>query len=135
MQNMVHFYHNKGNGMLMFGCFLPHFAKVCLHKTPTAKFDLFTENDTDLLEKVREDMVGLPSIVKTSEVVVNKTFNCDATNWFKSFVGIDAGELYPFFMCQAMPTGLYKKSELDSESGKIRPPQNKTRSFENVVKS
>ena len=35
-------------------------------------------------------------------------------------------------MCQARPTGLYTKWELDSDSGKHKPPQNKTRSFENI---
>ena len=34
-----------------------------------------------------------------------------------------------------MPTGLYTRWELDSESGKIRPQQSKTRSFENMVMS
>ena len=38
-------------------------------------------------------------------------------------------------MCQAMPTGLYTRWELDSESGKFKPRQNKTRNFENMVVS
>ena len=42
---------------------------------------------------------------------------------------------YVFSMCQAMPTGLYSSCELGSESGKYKPRQNKTRSFENMVMS
>ena len=38
-------------------------------------------------------------------------------------------------MCQTMPTGLFTKRELDWESGKVEPRQNKTRSFENMVMS
>ena len=39
------------------------------------------------------------------------------------------------FVCQAMATGLCMKWELDLESGRVKPRQNKTRSFENMVVS
>ena len=39
------------------------------------------------------------------------------------------------FVCQAMATGLCMKWELDLESARIKPSQNKTRSFENMVVS
>ena len=63
IQKVVDFYHNKENDMLELGCALPNLTNICLHKSPTAKIYPFTENDEDLLEKIREDMVGGPFIV------------------------------------------------------------------------
>ena len=51
MQKMVGFYHNKRNDMLKLGCTLPNLANICLHKSTTAKFCPFTENDKDFLAK------------------------------------------------------------------------------------
>ena len=135
MQKMIAFYHNKGIDMLKLGCTLPNLANICLHKSTNAKFYPFTENDKDLLEKIRDDMVGGPSIVFTRKAVVNETLIRDSTNVCKSIVGIDASQLYPFSMCQEMPTGLYTRWDLDAESGRFRPRQIKTRSFENMVMS
>ena len=133
MQKMVDFYHNKGIDMLKLGCTLPNLANICLHKSTTAKFYPFTESDKDLPEKIHESMVGGPSIVFTRKAVLDETFIQDSTNLCKNFVGIDASQLYPFSMCQAMPTGLYTRWELDLESGNFKPRQNKMRSFENMV--
>ena len=74
MQKMIDFYHNKGIDMLKLGCPLPNLANICLHKSTRAKFYPFTETDKDLLEKIREDMVGGPSIVFTRRAVVDETF-------------------------------------------------------------
>ena len=38
-------------------------------------------------------------------------------------------------MCQPRLTGLYTRWDIDSETSRFAPPQNNTRSFENVVKS
>ena len=65
MQKMIEFYHNKAMDMLKLGCTLPNLANICLHKPTDSKFYPFTESDKDLLEKIREDMVGGPSIVFT----------------------------------------------------------------------
>ena len=135
MQKMIAFYHHKGIDMLKLGCTLPNLANICLHKSTNAKFYPFTENDKDLLEKIRDDMVGGPSIVFTRKTVVNETLIRDSANVCKSIVGIDASQLYPFSMCQEIPTGLYTRWDLDPESGRFRPRQNKTRSFENMVMS
>ena len=135
MQKMIAFYHNKGIDMLKLGCTLPNLANICLHKSTRAKFYPFTENDKDLLEKIREDMVGGPSIVFTRRAVVDETFIRKSENVCKSIVGIDASQLYPFSMCQPMPTGLYTRYEYDEETQRFKPRQNKTRSFENMVMS
>ena len=87
-----------------------------LHKSTDSKFYPFTESEKDLLEKIREDMVGGPSIVFTRKAVVNETFIRKSSNLCKSIVGIDASELYPYSKCQPLPTGLYKRWEYDSET-------------------
>ena len=106
MQTMLAFYHKKGIDMLKLGWPLPNLANICLHKSTSAKFYPFTETDKDLLQKFREDMVGGPSIVFTRKAVVDETFIRKSENVCKSIVGIDASQLYPYSMCQPMPTGL-----------------------------
>ena len=135
MQKMLAFYHKKEIDMLKLGCTLPKFAKSCLHKSISAKFYPFTETDKDLLQKIREDMVGGPSIVFTRKTVVDETFIRNSRNICKTIVGIDASQLYPYSMCQPMPTGLYTRREYDAESKRFKPQQKISRIFENIVLS
>ena len=135
MQKMIEFYLHKEIDMLKLGCTLPNLANICLHKSTDSKFYPFTESDKDLLEKIREDMVGGPSIVFTRKAVVDETFIRKSTNLCESIVGIDASPLYSYSMCQPMPTGLYTRWNYESESRKFMPRQNKTRSFQNIVLS
>ena len=95
MQKTIEFFHNKGIDMLNFGCTLPNLAKICLHKSTDSKIHPFTELDKSLLRKIREDMVGGPSIVFTRKAVVDETFTRKSLNLCKSIVGIDASQLYP----------------------------------------
>ena len=110
--------------MLRLDYTLPNLAKICLHNSTDSNFYPFTEGEKDLLEKIREDMVGGPSIVFTRKAVVDKTFIRKLTNLCESFVGIDASQLYPLSMCQPMPTGLYTRWNYDSESQKFMPRKN-----------
>ena len=135
MQKMLAFCHKKGIDMLKLGCTLPNLANISLHKSTSGKFYPFTETDKNLLQKIREDMVGGPSIVFTRKAVVDETFTRNSRNICKSIVGIDASQLYPYSMCQPMPTGLYTRWDDDTESNKFKPQQNKPRNFENMVMS
>ena len=121
--------------MLKLGCTLRNLANICLHKSTDAKFYPFTEGDKDPLEKNRDVVVGGPSIVFTRKAVADETFIRKSANICKYFVGVDASELYPYSMCQPMPTGLYTRWDFDSETSSFTPRQNKTRSFENMVMS
>ena len=80
-------------------------------------------------------MVDGPSIVFTRRTLVDETFIRNSGNICKPFVGIDASQLYPYSMCQPMPTGLYTRWEYDAESDRFISPQNKSRNFENMVMS
>ena len=82
-----------------------------------------------------KDMVFGWSLVFTQETVVDETPICDQTIRYKTIVGIDASQLHPFFMCQAMKTGLYTRLQPDSEPSKNKPRQNRTRFFENIAMS
>ena len=133
---MIAFYHDKDIDMLKLGCALPNLANICLHKSTDAKFYPFVEGNKDLLEKIREDVVGGPSVVFTRKAVVDETFIRKSTNICKSLVGIDASQLYPYSMSQPMlPTGLYTRWDFDSETSSFTPRQNNTRSFEKMVMS
>ena len=133
MQKMIELYHQKEIDMLKLGCTLLNLANPCLQKSTDSKFYPSIESDKNLLEKIREDMVGGPSIVFTRKAVVDETFICKSTKLCYSIVGIDASQLFPYSMCQPMPTGLHTRWNYDSESQKFTPRQNKTRSFENMV--
>ena len=135
MQKLIELYHQNEIDMLKLGCTSPNLANICLHKLTDSKFYPFTESDKDVLEKIREDMVGGSSIVFTRKAVVDKTFIRKSTNLCKSIIRKDASQLYAYSMCQPMPTGLYTRWHYDSESQKFMPRQNKTRSFENMILS
>ena len=135
MQKMLSFYHDKDIDMLKLGCTLPNLANICLHKSTSYKFYPFCASDKDLHEKIRADMTGGPSIVFTRKAVVDETFIRSSKNICKAIVGIDASQLYPYSMCQPMPTGLYTRWEFDQETQKFKARQNKSRSFENQVMS
>ena len=115
MKKMMKFYHDQKIDMLKLGCTLPNLANICLHKSTDRKFYPIIEADKDLHEKIRSEMTGGPSIVFTRKAIVDKTFIRRSNNICKTIVGIDASQLYPFSMCQAMPTGLYTRCEFDSD--------------------
>ena len=120
MQKMIAFYHDKNIDMLELGCTLPNLANICLHKSTDANFYPFREGDKDLLEKIR-DVVGGPSIVFTRKAVVDGIFMRKSANICKSVVAIVVSQLYPYFMYQSMPTGLYTRWDSDSETGRFTP--------------
>ena len=86
-------------------------------------------------KKIREVVIGGPSIVFTRKAVVDETFIRKTANICKSIVRIAASQLYPYSMCQPMPTGIHTRWHFDSETSRITPRQNKARSFENMVMS
>ena len=106
MQKMIAFHHHKDIDMLKLVFTFPNLGNICLHKSTDAKINAFTAGDIELLEKIREDVVGGPSIVFTRKAVFDETFFRKSVNIHKSFVGIDANQVYPYSMSQPMPSGL-----------------------------
>ena len=95
--------------MLQLGCTLPNLANICFHKSIDSNSYPCTESDKHLPEKIREHMVGGPSIVFTRKAIVHETFIRKSSSFCKSIGGINASQLYPQSMCQPMPTGLYTR--------------------------
>ena len=93
MRKMIQFYHNKEIDMLKLGCTLPNLANICPHKSTNYKFYPFCESDKDLCEKIREDLIGGPSIVFTQKAVVDETYIRNSSNVCKSIVQNDASQL------------------------------------------
>ena len=135
MQKTIEFYYDKDVDLLKLSCTLSNLANTCLYKSTDAKFYPFKEGDKDLLEKFREDVVGGPSIVFTRKAAVDETFIPKSANICKYIVGIDVSQLYPYSMCQPMPTSLYTRWHIDSETSRFTPRQNKTGSSERMVMS
>ena len=71
---MIEFYHNKEIDIEKVVCTLPNLANICLHQSTDSKIYPFTETDKDMQEKIRQDMVGEPSIVFTRKAIVKKNF-------------------------------------------------------------
>ena len=88
-------------------CFFPNLAIICRHKSTNYNFSPICESDEDLCEKAREDLTGGLSIVIIRKDVVDETFIRKTSIICKPIVGIDASKLYPFSMCQVVPTGMY----------------------------
>ena len=132
MQKMFDFYHNKGIDMFKLGYTLTKLAKIQVNYCKAISLHRKQQGFTG---EICEDMVGGKTIVFSRKTDVDGNFIRDWTKLCKSFVRIDAAQLYPFSKCQAMPTGLYKKWELGSESGNFKPRHNKTRSFEKMIMS
>ena len=120
--------------MLKLGCTLPNLANICLHQSTEQNSILPQWETRTYWRKTREDVVGGPCIVLTRKSVV-EIFIRKSTNICKSFVEIDVSQLYLYSMCQHMPTGLFTRWDIDSETSEFIPRPNKTRSFEKMVTS
>ena len=119
IHKMLAFYHMKGIDMLRLGCTLPNLASNCLQKSTSAKFYPFTETHKVLLQKIREGMVGGPSVFFTLKAAADETFLQDSGKICKTIVDIDASQLYPYSMCQPMPTEINTRWEYDTESNRF----------------
>ena len=80
-------------------------------------------------------MTGGPSIVITRKTVVDKTFIRDSSNLCISIVRNDASQLYPYSICQDIPTGLYTRWKFGSDMQKFKARHNQLRNFKNMVMS
>ena len=77
IQEMVDFYHNKGNDMLKLGCTLAKLAKILI-RSHSLHFHPSTERG--FIGKKRQDRVGTPSVASTRKDVVVEILFRDSTN-------------------------------------------------------
>ena len=78
-------------------------------------------------------MTGGPSIVFSRKAVVDQTHIRNSENISKSIVVIDASHIYPFSMCQEMPSDFNTRWEFDSDSQNFKTRQNRSRKYEHKV--
>ena len=71
-------------------------------------------------------MVGGPSIILTRKALVEETHTRKSANVWKLIVGLDTSRLYPYSMCQPMPTRLYSRYKFYTVLQKFKPRQNKS---------
>ena len=102
---------------------------------PCAILYAFTESEKGLPSRVREYMVGGPSLVFTRKAVVDETHLCKFTKVFKSNVWIETSQFYTYSICQPLPTGLYTKNRFDVRLQRFKPRWNEYWSLENMVMS
>ena len=134
LQQMIDFDHDNDIDILKFGCTLPNLANICLHKSTDTKFSPFTQADRDLLEKVRENVVGGPSIVFFTQSSCSWIFFRYSTNMWDSIVLIDASQQDRYSICQPGSIGLYRQWDLDPQTIRFKLRQNKTFRFESMVR-
>ena len=108
-QKKIAFHHDRDIDMLKLGFILPKLADICSHKSTDAIFNPLKDGDKDLLEEFRENVVGGPCIVFARKAVADETLIRMSTIICKAMVWIDASQLYPYSMCQLMPTSLYTR--------------------------
>ena len=119
--------------MLKLGCTLPNLANICLHKSTDAKFYPFTEGDKDLLEKIREDVVGGPSIVFTRKAVVDENFIRKSQTYANLLLELMPANYTPTLCANPCPlvfirVGISIQKPVDSHLDKTRPVASKIRS-------
>ena len=104
---MIQFCHDKGIDKVNWAVRFQYRANPCPQSSTSASFYPFPEADKELLEKIREGMVGWPSIVLMRKTVVGESKFRSSSNNCESIERIDPSQLHPYAMCQPMPNGLY----------------------------
>ena len=105
-------------------------ANICLNSYTSTKFYPFIESEKELSSQLREAMVGGPSIVFTQKAAVDDIHIRESKNLCESIYGIDSSQLYPYSMCQQVPTGQYTRCEFDANLQRFQPRQSKPKIFE-----
>ena len=72
MQKMTASNHNQTLAMFKLRCTLPDLVKICVQNFTDAKFYRFNEGDKMLLQKIKEDTLGGPSIMFTRNTFAEK---------------------------------------------------------------
>ena len=131
MLKVIAFHHDKNTDMSKLGCTLPHLAKICQQKSTDAKVYPFTEGDKDLLGKIREDVVGGPSIAFTRKAVVDEIFIQKCTNICKNLLLGLMPAIYTATRCVNLCPPIYIRVKIsvqkpvDSRLDKKRPVASK----------
>ena len=133
MQKLNVFYQRIDIDMLKLCCTLPNLVNNCLHKHTNMKLYPLTELEELFEKKGMMLSVVLLSLSVAKQLLMKLSFQSLQT--CKSIVVIDASQLYPYLMCQPALNGLFTRWNLDPNTKRYTPRQNKKSSFENMVMS
>ena len=129
-------YHDKDIYTLKLGCTLTNLANICLQKSTHEK-SIRSRKDKKFFSEKNDKMllVVYLSFSQEKQLLMKQIFR-KSTNLCKFSVGIASSQLYPYSMCQPMPTGLDTRWGLNSETNGFRPQEKtKNTSCENMVNS
>ena len=106
LQKRMKFYHEREIDMLKLGYNLPILASIYLHSATTAKFSHSLTTIKVLWRKSELIWWEVLPLFYTREAVVGETKIRFTDTLCRTIIGIDSSQLYPFSMCQEMPTDL-----------------------------
>ena len=109
LQNMFDFYQSLNIDMFKEAISVPGLTLKYLFNTldPQSFFTLFKDKDRDLFYKMRNNIVGGPSIIFHRHHESGVTRIRDGDKMCKEVLGFDANALYLWSLMQKMPTGPY----------------------------
>ena len=116
LENMFGFHKSLGIDIFKEAITVPGVTLKYLFGTlgPDVSFSLFKEDDKDLYYKMRQNIVGGPSLVFHRYHEKNETTIRNETKVCKEVDGFDANALYLWALMQQMPTGTYiRRSDKD----------------------
>ena len=115
-RKMIAFYHDKDIAVLKLGGTLQNLVNICLNKSTDEKIFALTEGFKDMLQKIREDVVGsLVLFLHAKQSLMILLFESLRTI-ANQLLGLKLAK-YSFFQRQPLPSGLHTRWDLDSETG------------------
>ena len=120
IDNMFAFYQSLGIDMFKDAISVPGLTLKYLFSTlnPDTFFTLFKDKDKDLYYKMRQNIVGGPSVIFHRYHEKDKTTIRKGSKLCNEVVGFDANALYLWALMQSMPTGVYVRR---SDETNFRP--------------
>ena len=127
LQKMMQIYQQKGTDMLKLGFTLRNLGNRILRLSSS-------HSTRKRFQKLYMRMVDTWSVDSFQKTCKSWKFEKkNSSNTWKTIVGIDAIQLYPFSMMKDMPTGVYTKWELHEDTGLFHPRRSKRNYLECIA--
>ena len=112
---MSDFYAERNMDMFKYAISVPGLSLRYLFLTlgPEVYFSLIDKRNADLYYKIKNNIVGGPSIVFNRYHEKNKTYIRNGPSTCKKIIGFDANALYLWALMQNMPTGTFVRRKAD----------------------
>jgi hypothetical protein len=118
-ENLQIYYFDRQIDIFKVSISVPGLARHMLFESgrkTEASFALFDENNKDLYYKIKQNIIGGPSIIFNRYHEVNEThIRNNPSKPCQKIVGFDANALYLHCIGQPMPTGPFVRRNLEGE--------------------